>query len=148
MNLNEIYKKHDLWVRYALKLTGNNFDADDLVSEMYLKMGKINKPCNDFYIFMALKSIFYDSKKKKNIVSYLENNELEYFDHFVEDNNMVDDEEADLIESIEKLPFHQKELLIEYRVNKKSYREIQREFNINYGFVFREIKKAEKKLLK
>lgn len=147
MNLDQASKKDQVWRRFALKLTGNKFEADDLVNDMYLKLAKIDKPFNEFYVFMTIKSLFYDSKKKKNIVSYFDDREVDFRDHFVESNEVVGDKENEILDRFESLPFHQKELLIEYKVNKKSLREIQREFNINYAFVFREIKKAEKKLL-
>lgn len=147
MNLDQASKKDQVWRRFALKLTGNKFEADDLVNDMYLKLAKIDKPFNEFYVFMTIKSLFYDSKKKKNIVSYFDDREVDFRDHFVEANEVVGDKENEILDRFESLPFHQKELLIEYKVNKKSLRQIQREFNINYAFVFREIKKAEKKLL-
>lgn len=147
MNLKEISKKDHLWRRYALKLSGDKFLADDLVQEMYLRVFKIEKEINDFYIILLIKSIFFDKKKKKEIVVYLEDYDfLLGVEDDSEDKFEVNDEQKKILENYKKLPFHQKQLLKESY--SKSLRQIQKQFNINYVFAHREIKKAKKTLLK
>ena len=149
MNLKEISKKDHLWRRYALKLSGDKFMADDLVQEMYLRVFKIEKEINDFYIMLTIRSIFFDKKKKKKnqIMVYLEDyDSLLGTEDDPEKKFEINDEQKKILEDYNKLPFHQKQLIKESY--SKSLRRIEKEFNINYGFAYREIKKAKKKLLK
>lgn len=144
MSLELISKKDHIWRAYALKLTGDKNTADDLVQDMYLKIYKLEVELNDSYIFKALRFIFYDKIKRKEILCFPDHwffddtKELEKFE--------IDDNQKCIIDRFEKLPFHQKQLIIESQ--NKSLRQIQKEFNINYGFVHRELKKARNKLFK
>lgn len=148
MDLGEVSKKDEHWRRYALKLTGDPFLADDLVQDMYLKIQNINREVNDFYIILIIKSIFIDLKRKKKFVFCVEDG---YLQKLHEENQMddifeVNDQQKKIIDEYNKLPFHQKELILESYF--KSLRQIETEFNINYGYIHRELKKARKKLLK
>lgn len=142
-NIQEASKKDKLWRSYALKVTGNKNDADEIVQEMYIKLTKVKKEVNDFYILLMIKSIFLDQKKKKKRIIYMEDGFLQTF--FREENFEINDEQKKAIDRFDKLPFHQKELILESY--DKSLRAIEKEFNINYGYVHREIKKAKKKIL-
>lgn len=142
-NIQKASQNDKLWRYYALKLAGNKNDADEVVQEMYLKVAKIKKEINEFYILLIIKSVFFDQKKKKKRIVYMEPGFLQTF--FKQEEFEIDDQQKSAIDKFEKLPFHQKELIIESY--DKSLRAIEKEFNINYGFVHREIKKAKKKIL-
>jgi len=144
MSLELISKKDHIWRAYALKLTGDKNTADDLVQDMYLKIYNVKADLNDSYIFTALRFIFYDKIKRKDILCFPEDwffSEVKALENFE-----IDDNQKCIIDRFEKLPFHQKQLIIESQ--NKSLRQIQKEFNINYGFVHRELKKARNKLFK
>jgi phenylacetate-coenzyme A ligase PaaK-like adenylate-forming protein len=78
---------------------------------MYLRLLKIKKEVNDFYILMIIKSIFLDQKRKKKKIVYVEDGFLQTF--FNEDGFEINDNQKKAIEKFNKLPFHQKELIIE-----------------------------------
>jgi|SRR6056297_1320751 len=144
MSLELISKKDHIWRAYALKLTGDKNTADDLVQDMYLKIHNMKGGLNDSYIFTALRFMFYDKVKRKDILFFPEDwffNEVKVLEKFE-----IDDIQKCIIDRFEKLPFHQKQLILESQ--NKSLRQIQKEFNINYAFVHRELKKARNKLFK
>ena len=148
MDLNEVAKKDQRWRSYALKISGDPFLADDLVQDMYLKIQNINREVNDFYIILIIKSIFIDLKRKKKFVFCVEDGYLQKLHEEIQPDEMfeVNDQQKEIIEEYNKLPFHQRELILESYF--KSLRQIESEFNINYGYIHRELKKARKKLLK
>ena len=144
INLLNASKKDKKWRMYALKLTGEKDEANEVVQEMYIKLSKVKNEVNDSYIFMMINSVFLDRKKKKKRLISLDDDCISFIE-----NKMKSDEDFEVNENqknkIDKLPFHQKQLLIESY--DKSLRQIQKEFNINYGFVYRELKKAKKTVL-
>lgn len=140
MDLNEIAKKDKRWREIAYSFTQDKAIADDIVQEMYLKMRNIDKPINDYYIIVTLKNLWLQIVKKKKPTRI---NNL----HYLEDKQHIfepEDSEYELLKRAENLPFHQLEFLKESF--SRSIREIAEEYNINYGFVFRETKKAKEKL--
>lgn len=141
MNLKELSKKDKYWRKVAYNICKDSMLADDIVQDMYLKLYDKNNKINDFYVILTIRSLFID---------YCRNNKTISLDRlfYLEDNVNTfepDDYEIDILESFESLPFHQREF-IEESYN-KSIREIAKDLNIDYGFVFREIKKAKKKIL-
>ena len=67
---------------------------------------------------------------------------------FLEDKKEVfnpDDFEFNIIEKIKKLKYHQREFLEENYDT--SIRKIGEKFNVNYGFVYKELKKAKDEVL-
>lgn len=67
MLLDTLALKHDKWQRYATKICKDKYIADDVVSDMYLKMHRFEKEVSDSYIYLVLRSCFLDLiKKEKN----------------------------------------------------------------------------------
>mgnify|MGYP003661890430 CR=1 FL=1 len=65
--------------------------------------------------------------------------------HYIEDRTEIfepDDEEQKILDAFDKLDWVQKELLLE-RANGMSLRDIQKRYNINYGYTYRETTKAK-----
>jgi len=68
MILEELAKKDSQWRKMALQICKDKDLADELVQEMYIKVSNKTKPLSDGYIFVTLRSIFYDSLKSKEIL--------------------------------------------------------------------------------
>ena len=68
MILNELAKKDALWRKMALQICKDKDIADELVQEMYIKVSTKTKPLSDGYIFVTLRSLFYDHLKNKEIL--------------------------------------------------------------------------------
>lgn len=56
---------HDEWVKMAYKICGNRDYANDLVQEMYLKLHDSSKEISAGYVYMTIRSIFIDEKRKE-----------------------------------------------------------------------------------
>ena len=138
--INELAEHDAKWRTIALKITCNKMTADDLVQDMYLKLMDKDKDLSDYYVTMTLKSIFTDGVKKttmKNRTQGLVNEEQ------IEDESTkfeADDKQQALLDKIQSLPFHQQEFIAESYDN--SLRKIEGIYDINYGFIYRELHKG------
>lgn len=138
--LNEIALKDKKWRSYALSLTKNKPDADDLVQEMYLKLSDNKKQINDFYVIIVIRNMFYNNQKRKKYeVCY---DDFSFFDNY---NNTFEpnDKESLLLEHIKNNVNWWEEELLEMKYH-HSYRELAEMYNINYGFVYKTIKRIKK----
>lgn len=68
MILIELAKKDSQWRKMALQICKDKDLADELVQEMYVKVSNKTKPLSDGYIFVTLRSLFYDHLKNKEIL--------------------------------------------------------------------------------
>jgi len=68
MILIELAKKDSQWRKMALQICKDPDLADELVQEMYIKVSNKTKPLSDGYIFVTLRSLFYDHLKNKDIL--------------------------------------------------------------------------------
>jgi len=68
MILDELAKKDSQWRKMALQICKDKDLADELVQEMYIKVSNKTNHLSDGYIFVTLRSIFYDSLKSKEIL--------------------------------------------------------------------------------
>lgn len=128
-------KKHNLWVRMAKGICKDAYLADDIVSEMYLKLQNYNKELNDFYIYVTLKSCYIDWIRNENKLP-----KCELIDNIIQ--------EEDIEDSIYKVPdcltWTEKQILtLRYD---KSLRDIEKQFKISHMTVSRIEKKAKEKL--
>jgi DNA-directed RNA polymerase specialized sigma24 family protein len=82
--LNKLANKHDLWLRMVINMGCPNSYAEDIVQEMYLKIHHLKvderimyneEDVNEFYIFVTLRNLYYDSIRIKNRMRMVENNE-------------------------------------------------------------------------
>jgi RNA polymerase sigma factor (sigma-70 family) len=142
MILDELSKKDKEWRKAAYVICKDKMLADDLVQEMYFKLMDRTK-WNDYFVFITLRNLFLDHLRKQKDVR------LEEL-HYIEDRSEVfepDDEEQKILDAFDKLDWVQKELLLE-RANGMSLRDIQKRYNINYGYTYRETTKAKEVILK
>lgn len=62
--LNQVSKQDKKWREIATKITGNSFEADDLVQDMYLRLVHYNiERWNYSFIILLLYNLFKDGKK-------------------------------------------------------------------------------------
>ena len=144
--LQEIAKQDHKWREIAFNICKDKTQADDLTQEMYLRIHKYKKNIDPkervWFITTILLNIFRDGKRKKNVTVDIECfYNLETNDSKFEPN----DYELEILERINKLPWIQKELLGESY--DRSLRYIDKEYEINYGFVHRQITEAKKTVL-
>ena len=146
--LNELSKQNKKWQQIALKICKCKHLSKDVVQMMYLKLMKVNKDKfmsyaegqRNFFVTNAMWHIFLDIKKKKKDVR------LEEL-HYIQDQTNIfepNDEQQLVLDEFDKLDWVRKELLLE-RID-KSLRQIEREFNINYGYAYRETTKAKEQI--
>lgn len=140
--LKKLSEKDTKWREIALNITKGNKDlADEITQLMYIKLMDYNKELNDFYIAITLKHIYLNLVKKETLTSidalyYLEDKRKEF---------EPNDKETEVISKANELPWYQQELI------KESFdfstRQIADKYNLNYGFVHREIHKGVKAVL-
>jgi DNA-directed RNA polymerase specialized sigma24 family protein len=139
--LNELSKKDSLWREIALNITmGDSMMADEITQLMYLKIMNY-KRFNIGFVARALKHIYIDILRKNKTVS------LDSMYYLEDTTNVFEptDKENEYLDKTDSLKWYQKELLSESY--DRSIREIASIYNINYGFVHREIHKALKQVL-
>lgn len=133
--IEKLALKHDLWVKMAKGICKDAYLADDIVSEMYLKLQNYDKELNDFYIYVTLKSCYIDWIRTENRLP-----KCDLID------NIIQDDEVE--ESIYKVPdcltWTEKQILtLRYD---KSLREIEKQFKISHMTISRIEKKAKAKI--
>lgn len=133
--LDELCKRDTQWRRIALKICKDKLLADDLVQESYLKAYNINKQITDFYFIIIIKNTYLDYLKQKKTVS-IEN----FYNFTTPDRFELDDQQ---LKVVQECYWVAKDLLL---MNEdKSIREIAKELNVNYRFIYRVIEKEKKK---
>jgi DNA-directed RNA polymerase specialized sigma24 family protein len=141
--IQQLAQKHAIWVRMARGICRNAYVADDLVSEMYVKLHGIaergkNTAFNDPYVYHTMKHIYINDyiRTKGLHVDLNENSPIADAEEQPQD--YAEMELPDCITWVEK-----QILLLRQEI---SGREIEREYNINYQKVHRIEKKATEKL--
>jgi len=66
--IHELAKKDAQWRKMALQICKSKDVADELVQNMYIKLSERTIPVSDGYIFVTLRSLFYDSLKNTDIL--------------------------------------------------------------------------------
>lgn len=114
----------------------DDYLADDLVSEMYLKLSTVNKEVNEAYVYYTIKSLY---------VVYLKD-EKRYCD-IGHAGTSVDQEPETPSQSIElpdTLTWVEKQILL--LRTERSGRDIEKQYHINFQKVHRIEKRAKQKL--
>lgn len=68
MIIHELAKKDAQWRKMAFQICKSKDVADELVQNMYIKLSERTIPVSDGYIFVTLRSLFYDSLKNTDIL--------------------------------------------------------------------------------
>lgn len=134
---NEDNKK---WKAISLSICGDKDLANDILQEAYIKIFE-KEEVNSRYIYRTILNLFINYCKETKNIRLTEKIQIECNQRYFEPT----DEEEKILKRIDSLQWHQKELLSESC--DRSLRQIESEYNINYGFVFREIKQAKEFIL-
>jgi len=93
--LETLCLKDKYWRKIAYNICKDKMMADDLVSEMYLKLANCKKDINDFYVIVTIKNLFLTEIKNKKTVS------IDNFYNFTTPETFEpDDNEQEIIENI------------------------------------------------
>jgi DNA-directed RNA polymerase specialized sigma24 family protein len=132
--LEKLSLKHLTWQKMALRICKDKYLADDIVSDMYIKLSDCQKEINDFYVYFTIKSCFIDwLRNEKKIES------TELIDNFTE----IEEEKINL-KVPDVLTFSEKEIL---RLRQDfSCRKLSEAYNIDKTKIFRIEKKAKEKI--
>jgi DNA-directed RNA polymerase specialized sigma24 family protein len=86
--LSKIYEKHKVWLEIAQSFAVNKDTAKDVVSEMYINVQLHienkgadvyynNDEINYYFIYICLRNLVYDLKRKEKKVTYLQIDQLQ-----------------------------------------------------------------------
>jgi DNA-directed RNA polymerase specialized sigma24 family protein len=138
--IETLAKKDDYWRRIAYNICKDKTLADDLVQDMYLKLQDCKKQINDFYVVIVIRNLFLDhikQTKKRGHVNLDSFYDLECGNKPFE----VDDEEKDIIDNMYWVAKGYFELSQDM-----SLREMAKELNTNYVYIYRVMKKAKENI--
>jgi len=152
--INDIFKKHKVWVDIVCSFGCNPQTAEDIVQEMYIKIHKkkqsglnIDYGDNDFnyyYFFKTLKNLFYDLKRKQNKVTIID---IEYCNNMISKDNFIDYQITynEIKKSLNKMYWYDKKVyeLIE---SGQSVAQLSRKTGIPYYSLYNTYKKVVKLL--
>tara|TARA_R110002020_G_scaffold172762_3_gene363198 strand:+ start:3289 stop:3771 length:483 start_codon:yes stop_codon:yes gene_type:complete len=152
--INDIFKKHNVWIDIVCSFGCNPQTAEDIVQEMYIKIHKkkqsglnIDYGDNDFnyyYVFRTLKNLFYDLKRKQNKVKIVD---LEYCSNYISEENFIDYQIVydEIKKSLNKMYWYDKKVyeLIE---SGQSVAQLSRKTGIPYYSLYNTYKKVVKLL--
>lgn len=136
--IEELSKKDALWRKVALNICKDKQLADDLVQEMYLKLYECKKQINDFYVVIVLRNLFLDTIKQKNKRKQVDIDS--FYDLEANTSNFeMDDEETKIVNEMYWLAKGYFELSYDM-----SLREMAKELNTNYMYIYRTMINANK----
>ena len=147
--LEKVYESHKKWINTTLKFGCTKYEAEDIVGDMYLIIGKMlnkgldisyNNEVNYYYIYKTLKTTFLQLENKKNklpktsIDLCLDLASGEYIDYEGENEKV----EAEL----DKLHWYDKKVynLIQYEY---SFTELSNKTNITYHSLYNTFRKVK-----
>lgn len=147
--LEELAKENKKWHSIAFTICKCYDTANDLVQDMYIKLKDMDvdkyrsytnaQQCQ--YVKNSMRFMFIDATRKRKDVRI---EELMYVADTT-NNFEPDDQQQAYLDQYNKLDWYVKELFLESL--DKSYRQINKEFNINYGFTYRKVKEAKETIL-
>tara|TARA_R110000824_G_scaffold127837_1_gene288463 strand:+ start:725 stop:1204 length:480 start_codon:yes stop_codon:yes gene_type:complete len=153
--LKDIHLKHDIWIDIVKSFGCKHYYAEDIVQEMYIKIIRYHnkglnidygdKDFNYYYIFLTLKTLYFNLQKKENKVLILN----------IDDENCINEQyDVDFEKSYNKVL---KELNKMYWYDKKVYEllsgnqsiaNLSRRTNIPYHSLYNTYRKVIEKLKK
>ena len=140
--LEELSKKDKLWRKIAYNICRDRMLADDIVQEMYLRFHRNPKErATNSYVAFVISSVYFNYLKERKDISLSEFYYIECHNKPFEPT----DEQQEILDRLESVEWWKLELIDESY--DRSYREIGRIYNINYGFVSKAIINATKDIL-
>jgi DNA-directed RNA polymerase specialized sigma24 family protein len=149
--LKKLFERHRDWCDIVESFGCNPETAEDIVQEMYLKIGKLvasgkditfGNDVNHFYIFRTLTCIFLDHKRRERKEGDFD------FDNY----EVQDDEEVEykkkyeiILEELDNMYWYDKKVY-EIIEGGESISELSRKTNISYYSLYNTYKKVKKYL--
>ena len=124
--LETLSKKDKLWRQMAFSLCKNKQEADDLVQDMYLKLSEVKKEITDYYVFLTIKHLFFNSRRTLSDISI---DDVLHLD--VSEDDGVTEMRIWMNNQLDRLPMFKMEILL--ITHEKSLRECEEELGISYG---------------
>lgn len=134
--IEKLALKHSTWVSMARGICKDAYLADDLVSDMYIKLSAYDKEVNDYYVFYTIKHLYINWLRQENKFTGIENAAFITVDDEVK--KYIPDYIPDCLTWVEK-----QILLLR---QDKSGRDIEKQYHINFQKIHRIEKKAKEKL--
>ena len=150
--LEKVYESHNKWINTTLKFGCTKYEAEDIVGDMYLIIGKMlnkgldisyNGEVNYYYIYKTLKTTFLQLENKKNklpkisIDLVLDLESGEYID-FNEANETVEAE-------LKNLHWYDRKVY-DMIQDEYSITELSRKTNITYHSLYNTFRKVKDRL--
>ena len=147
------FKKHQQWIEIVESFGCNEWTAEDIVGEMYIKLDRVIKQGKDitrdgeinyFYVFKVLTSIFLDLKRKEAKYILVELNEYNDPNNEIEVDYLKNYEK--ILETLQGLYWYDQKVF-EIVESGESISELSRKTNISYYSLYNTYKKV-KRILK
>jgi hypothetical protein len=154
--LEILFKKHKQWVEIVGSFGCNKQTAEDLTMEMYIKIGKKvengtdilykENEINYFYIYLTLKTLFLDLKRKESKVNTLP---IDTMRDFISQNECRDYDQvyADVQNELNNMYWYDKKVW-QILESGESIAELSRKSGIPYYSLYNTFKKVKQKLKK
>jgi len=154
--LEILFKKHKQWVEIVGSFGCNKQTAEDLTMEMYIKIGKKvengtdilykENEINYFYIYLTLKTLFLDLKRKESKVNTLP---IDTMRDFISQNECRDYDQvyADVQNELNNMYWYDKKVW-QILESGESIAELSRKSGIPYYSLYNTFKKVKEKLKK
>jgi RNA polymerase sigma factor (sigma-70 family) len=148
--LEKLFQRHKDWCDIVKSFGCNADTAEDIVQEMYLKIGRLvaegkditfGSDVNHFYIFRTLTTLFLDHKRKeKRSGEVLEDAEAEQ-----DEEVNFDEKYQKVLDALEELYWYDRKVF-EIVQDGESISELSRKTNISYYSLYNTYKKVKKHL--
>lgn len=149
--LKKLFEKHKTWCEIVESFGCNSETAEDIVQEMYLKIGKLVEKGTDisygdgvnyFYVFRTLTSIFLDYKRRESKTGLIGIDELD-IQFEGEEEVEYDKEYEKVLQGLAELYWYDRQVF-EIIENGESISELSRKTNISYYSLYNTYKKVKK----
>ena len=149
--LKKLFERHKDWCDIVESFGCNPETAEDIVQEMYLKIGKLvaqgkditfGEDVNHFYIFRTLTSIFLDYKRRER-----KEGDFDFDNYDIEDEQEVEYKKKYeiILEELDNMYWYDKKVY-EIIESGESISELSRKTNISYYSLYNTYKKVKKYL--
>lgn len=162
MNLSKVAERHNEWIRIAVYLGCNSSDAEDLVQDLYLKLGRIQAEegtlerlmyqgkINKAYMFSALSNML-TSIRRKGKTSYIEDLDLQHVSYKEQyDPEQFEDQYLALVNKVDQeladMYWYDSKMLLTYVNEGHSIRSLARATRISPRSIHNTIKNVKEKL--
>lgn len=158
--LDILAKKHDKWIMLVKSLGCNSSYAEDVVQDAYIRIYDYvskgvnidygDKDVNDFYMYMTLRGIYFNSIKKKSLPMFETDNinKLEIVLSRIKEEYTDIEMEAAYSRLINKIfteinswDFYHRNMFIAYFTSGLSFDKLSKEINIGRSSLYNSIKK-------